>query len=48
MKDMNIENEVQKPEEEVVPCEEVVIIPSFLEINVHDAITGKDIGPGQK
>ena len=45
---MNIENEIKIEEKEVVSNEEVIKDPSILEINVHDSVSGKDLGPGQR
>ena len=43
-KDVVFDFNINKPQEPVITPKD----PSILEINVHDSIKGKDLGPGQR
>ena len=45
-KEVAFDFQVNRPEELIK--EKTFIDPSILEVNVHDSVSGKDLGPGQR
>ena len=47
-KEVTFEFQVNHPEEKTENREIISHDPSILEVNVHDSVSGQDLGPGQR